>query len=755
MIKMKICFSALLLGILISCTSGNNADSGGILAGNIQEFNQAVGQAKPGTIIRLANGIWKDAELLFEGKGNKENPIIVAAQEKGKVFLEGNSSLRLAGEHLEVSGLVFRNGYSPTGEVISFRKDEAHLANNCRVTECVIDNFNNPERFESDVWIAMYGKNNQVDHNTLIGKKNQGVTLMVNLDTEASRENSHRIGHNYFGPRPTLGSNGGETLRIGSSHSALFYSNSIVEKNFFERCNGEVETISNKSCGNIYRDNVLFECEGALALRHGNEVLVENNYFLGNGKPNTGGVRVINEKQKVVNNYFYELTGSRFVGALVIMNGVPNSPPMRYVQVQDSEIKGNIFINCDHVELCTGSDQERTATPQNTVIANNIFYSDKAEKMFKVFDDISGISFSGNIVNEKINTVNNNGFTINTMDIRKNGDGLSTPKDKVLKEIGFKNIELPVTKETAGATWYKPAEVKEDFRSGKTIPVKEGVNTLFDAVQNSEPGDILELENGGDYLLTKDIDVTIPITIQTKDFSGSKATVKSERPSFFNIEKGGSLELVNLQIDGGSSPDHRGNCVIRSSKYAMSHNYKVFIKNCTVQNLDVNHSFDVLRSYKHTFADTVLIENSTFEQITGSVASFDNEQEDYGIYNVEVVLLKENVFKDIGGPVLNVYRGGTDESTYGPIIRIQDSELYNVGNAERNSLEASIRMHGVRNALVENCSFHDSQPVNLYLSNGDPVTVLRGLDFHQPKGIVSNSDQYKTGNINYHGNDRF
>jgi poly(beta-D-mannuronate) lyase len=42
---------------------------------NITEYNTAVKNAKPGTTITLANGVWKNAELVFEGKGTKENRI--------------------------------------------------------------------------------------------------------------------------------------------------------------------------------------------------------------------------------------------------------------------------------------------------------------------------------------------------------------------------------------------------------------------------------------------------------------------------------------------------------------------------------------------------------------------------------------------------------------------------------------------------------------------------------------------------------
>ncbi len=98
-------------------------------------------------------------------------------------------------------------------------------------------------------------------------------------------------------------------------------------------------------------------------MRHGNETLVDGNVFIGNGKPSTGGVRVINENQTVINNYHIGLTGYRFRGAFVMMNGVPNSPPNRYVPVIDSKVNNNTFINCDHIQLCAGSDAERSQAP--------------------------------------------------------------------------------------------------------------------------------------------------------------------------------------------------------------------------------------------------------------------------------------------------------------------------------------------------------------------------------------------------------
>ena len=234
--------------------AASSADEAHMLVTTQDEFKDAVKKAGPGDVITLANGTWSDFEILFTGKGEKDNPIRLTAETKGKVIISGESNLRLAGDYLEVSGLVFKDGYTPTQEVIAFRQDKSRLANNSRVTEVVVDGFNQPERFETDFWVMMYGKNNRFDHNYLAGKRNKGVTMAVRMTTEASRENHHRIDHNYFGPRQILGSNGGETLRIGTSHFSRSDSNTVIENNYFDRTDGEFEIISSKSGKNIIRN---------------------------------------------------------------------------------------------------------------------------------------------------------------------------------------------------------------------------------------------------------------------------------------------------------------------------------------------------------------------------------------------------------------------------------------------------------------------------------------------------------------------
>jgi len=728
---------------LVSCAPSDNSN----LVNTIEEFDNVVATLQPGDKVILANGVWTDVEFKLRAEGLPDKPIELTAEEPGKVIISGQSNLSFSGSHIVVSGLVFMGGFTPTSEVISFRTSKEELANNSRVTNTVIDNFTNPERHDSDTWVAIYGKNNRFDHNSLIGKGNRGVTLAVRMTTEASRENNHIIEYNYFGPRPTLGSNGGETLRIGTSHYSREYSNTKVRMNYFDRTSGELEIISSKSCGNEIRDNVFFESQGTLTMRHGHFTLVENNYFLGNRKPNTGGIRIINENQTVRNNYLYGLTGHRFRAALVIMNGVPNGPINRYDPVIDSHMDNNIVIDSDHIQMCAGSDEERSAPPTGTTMHNNIFMSKTNLDPFTVYDDVSGISFQGNVLNEEADVPIDGGFEKAPYSVAPNANGLLAPAQSLIDDIQFGEVKLPVAKEDTGASFYLRVGQFTTFQSGATHSVEPGTNTILEALKNSKPGDTLILENGGEYLLTKYGYLNHPVTLKAEN--GEKPIIRSEKSSFFVIENGGSLELENVWIDGAESPDQAGNNVISTSRYSMNRNYSLAVRSSKVTNLDVNHTFNFLKVYKNTFADAIEILDTEMTNITGSILSLDKETEDLGIYNVENVSIKGSTFKDIQGSVASIYRGGTDESTFGPIIIVEGNEFTNTGLGARNKSQASLKFHGVQKLNISDSNWKDSAPLELYLTNGEPITVINNLVMENTGEIRANNNEYSAENIAY------
>jgi len=329
----------------------------------------ALKHAKPGDSILMADGEWKDVEIVFKAQGMAGKPVTLCAQTPGKVILTGRSKLRMAGEHLVVDGLWFKNGAVSEGSIVEFRGDSKTFALHSRLTNCAITHYNPSDRHKDYKWCSLYGRSNRVDHCYFAGKTHSGTMLVVWVD---DRPNYHCIDHNHFGPRPPLGANGGETVRVGTSDVSMNVSHTVVAANYFEQCNGEIEIISNKSCENIYRNNIFFECAGALTLRHGNRCEVYGNVFIGNGRNNTGGVRIIGEDHHVANNSFFDLAGQDARAAICLMNGVVNSPPNGYFQVKRAFIASNTFVRCRQNFVIGYPGEKATLLPVECVITNNI-----------------------------------------------------------------------------------------------------------------------------------------------------------------------------------------------------------------------------------------------------------------------------------------------------------------------------------------------------------------------------------------------
>ena len=126
--------------LLSSILFGNFLSSETYFVNNKADYYQVTKNLNAGDTVVLENGIWNDFEILFEGQGTENEPIQLKAQTNGQVFITGKSNLKIAGTYIIVSGLIFKDGYTPTNSVIEFRKNKYELANNSRITEIVIDN---------------------------------------------------------------------------------------------------------------------------------------------------------------------------------------------------------------------------------------------------------------------------------------------------------------------------------------------------------------------------------------------------------------------------------------------------------------------------------------------------------------------------------------------------------------------------------------------------------------------------------------
>lgn len=373
-----------------------------IPAADTKGVASACRRARPGDSIVLADGVWRDADIVFRATGAPDAPITLRPRHPGGAVLSGHSRLRIAGEHLVVSGLVFRDGWAKD-DAIAFRADSKTPASNCRLTGCAIFHYNPPPATavgESSHWLSLYGTSNRVDHCVFSGKRDAGTTLVVWV---GDAPNGHRIDHNLFGPRPPLGRNGGETIRVGTSDVSMRDSGTIVEENYFERCDGEVEIISNKSCGNTYRHNAFVACSGTLTLRHGNRCSVYGNWFLGNRQRGTGGIRIIGEDHRVFNNYMAGLEGDGTRSAISFQLGVPDSPLNGYFQAKRATVAFNTIVDCKSPLVIGAGDEDednpsKLLAPADCTVANNLIACRKDRPPIAHMDPRSRIRFAGNLV---------------------------------------------------------------------------------------------------------------------------------------------------------------------------------------------------------------------------------------------------------------------------------------------------------------------------------------------------------------------
>ena len=697
------------------------------LVKNIREYEQAIKKVMPGDTILLKNGNWKDVKILAMGEGTKDKPITIAAETPGEVIISGDSDLSIAGSYVSVSGLWFKEGHTTGSAVISFKKDNTHIANHCRLTDCTVSNYN-PKEIVQYYYLELWGKHNRVDHNNFTGKTNPGTTLVVWLKGQEQIKNEHRIDHNYFGERPPLGHNGGETIRIGTSNHSESSSQTTVENNFFQRCNGEIEIISNKSGDNVFRENLFFECQGTLTLRHGDRALVEKNVFLGNNKPETGGIRIINEGHQVINNLLVGLTGNGYRAPISVMSGVPNSPLNRYKPVKNVNIQNNTLINCQAIEFGVGKDEEKTLAPTQVSFANNLITNTMSAKIMEYYGNLSGISFSGNIVNTQAE-VNPEYFTkaainwkllgslpVPTADnpalekIKKfvnspEEDITGAPRDNFVAgafNLGAK--ELPAAVEMNVGPSYKP-EIKKVQPRKDSLTIEPGTGNLEKALSKSSIQTKLYLKPGTYFI---EDEMRIAGNIQISGIEKGKVFLKiakgvSKSPLyFFRVNENSKLTLENLILD--ASGEHIPKYAVVSPGEGEEGNYSLFIQNCDFLNFTNTDGGSIYKAYAGTFADTVSFRNSRLENsYRGLNLSF--QKDGLGKINAQNIIIDNTAFKDIQEYAVNYFCEDPDCNSNNSKLVINNSVFSNVYNDDGGVI---VKTNNIEKVEITNTVFEHS-----------------------------------------------
>lgn len=418
---------ALIRYVLISLLIATSTSASEHRTSTPDELINAIATARPGDTIVMTDGTWNDQQIIFRGEGIAEQSITLRAQTPGRVQLTGSSTLRMQGSHLVASGLHFQDTVSPDDVV----RIEGHA---CRLTDSAVTSAT------GKFFVHLFGTEHRVDHCYLAGKTSDSPTFQVEVE---DAPNHHRIDHNHFGHRPPLGRNGGETMRIGYSHQSMKSSGTLVEFNLFERCDGELEIISNKSCDNIYRSNTFLKCAGMFTLRHGNRCLVEGNYFLGYHTRGSGGIRVIGDDHTIVNNYIDGVEE----GAFRITSGIVNSPLNGYFRARNCTIAFNTVVDTQGPGLLLDAGigtSQRTLRPENIRIVNNLFVMRAGAPLLKGQEG-QGFLWAGNATTTVQDEITSDRFRVFPPMLSKDATGFWRPaSDTPLRAAASPSFQIPI-----------------------------------------------------------------------------------------------------------------------------------------------------------------------------------------------------------------------------------------------------------------------------------------------------------------------
>ena len=360
-----------------------------IYVSSVSELQSAFSSAKAGDAIVLNDGSYNNVNLTLSKNGTNSNPIFIIAKNSQKAIITGESALKISGDNVIVCGLSFENGAPKEDKgCVIFSGDY------CRLTNCKIYNYCNSNLYK---WVSLSGKYNEVDHNVFDGKSVGGALLTVWRNDDSTQH--HFIHHNAFKNYASGGGeNGYETIRIGDSKQSQSDSYTIIENNYFEACNGEVEAVSVKSGRNLIKNNTFVSCEGLVTFRHGKNNVAINNVFLCNNTANSGGIRAYDGGHAIINNYVEgQRSTSNTRGGIVLHSGVNKVFETPTINAQwtayNCLVKNNSLIECQQTIMFCGKYEFAC---KDITVENNLIYNSNngGVRINKAFD---GLNSSGNV----------------------------------------------------------------------------------------------------------------------------------------------------------------------------------------------------------------------------------------------------------------------------------------------------------------------------------------------------------------------
>ena len=343
---------------------------------SLSALQTAINSAVAGDIIILANGTYTaSSDITVSKQGTATAPITIQAASIGGAIIGGTNGFNIVSpaRYIIIKGFKFTHNAS-----------QATMATGtsfCRWTRNI---FETPGAGEN---LLLNGNDHEVDYNTFQHKNALGRFIAVRGSGSQIAQRLH-IHHNYFWDQQPQTGNGAETVQFGLSGLSLSNSNSIVEHNVFEECEGENEMISIKASAVTIRYNTIRNCPAQFTLRHGNRCLVYGNYFI-----NTPGIRIFGDDHVIFSNHFENCNPAINIG-----NGDGEVADGDALTVHDRPDRVIIAFNTlvNNTANITQSGRTSGLGATNTTVANNIVQGGGAAA--SIAGPYTGAVWSGNII---------------------------------------------------------------------------------------------------------------------------------------------------------------------------------------------------------------------------------------------------------------------------------------------------------------------------------------------------------------------
>ncbi|MEP4076445.1 chondroitinase-B domain-containing protein [Haloferula sp.] len=426
------------------------------------DFDDLPDPIPAGDEIIIADGTYNEVGRTLNAAGTLANPVIMRAANPGNVFFSGDDfQFSLKGSHMVISGLAFDGdtaaGGARSSGIFRFFPDSSNII----LRDCLFRNFDTGVDMDNGAtWLQINGYRHTVEYCSFIGKKYEDAIINIippeddpdEIPDLATKDvpRHHLIRYCYFADRTfTSEDNGYESIRIGESKYQMYNMANIVEHCVFKRAiygpnisTAEPEVITSKSRNNIYRFNTFRENKGGLVLRHGDDNVIDGNFFFGIPKPAvpvtppegeveiekmSAGIRIIGLRHIIRNNYFEDIHGIGLRAPICLMKGSgefsEDSTSNGYESPGNARIFHNTITNCEQpFALGSTTSSSGNTAPNNVEIRNNAVQSESDNGAVIDFNNSNGwtideITFSDNHAyhpSGTYGTVPASGFTTGT-----------------------------------------------------------------------------------------------------------------------------------------------------------------------------------------------------------------------------------------------------------------------------------------------------------------------------------------------------